>query len=391
MDSKTRVIHCGIDKDPFTGASSVPVYHASTFHRPDMDAPGAYSYVRGGNPTRAALEQAVAELEGGHAAFAFSSGMAAISSVFMIFAPGDHLVVTEDIYGGTFRALTTMFARWGLTTTFVDASRPECIEQAITPDTKAIYVETPSNPLLKITDLRAVAAIARKRGLLTIIDNTFCTPYLQRPIEFGYDIVLHSATKFLNGHSDVLAGLAVARTPETAERLYTVQNGFGAVLGVQDSWLLLRGMRTLAVRMDAAQANAAILAHSLAELPGVHQVYYPTLAGHPGRDIHLSQASGGGAVISFELKDKEAVKTFLRSVRLPFVGVSLGGVEGLLSYPAMMSHASMPAKERERLGISDALIRFSVGLESPADILDDFRQALEVCSSLAGKGGILLP
>ncbi len=391
MDNKTRVIHCGIDRDPFTGASSVPVYHASTFHQPDMDAPGAYHYIRSGNPTREALEQAVAELEGGHAAFAFSSGMAAISSAFMIFAPGDHLVVTEDIYGGTFRALKTMFARWGLTCTFVDFSRPECIEEAITPQTKAIYAETPSNPLLKITDLRAVAAIAKKNGLLTIIDNTFCTPYLQRPLEFGYDIVLHSGTKFLNGHSDVLAGLAVARTPEIAERLYNVQSGFGAVLGVQDCWLLLRGLRTLAVRMDAAQANAGVLARALTELPGVRRVYYPTLEGHPGRDIHLSQASGGGAMISFELEDSRTVKNFLRSVRLPFVGVSLGGVEALLSYPVMMSHASMPKEERDRLGISDSLIRFSVGLESPEDILADFRQALELCSSQVGSGDILLP
>ena len=376
MRSKTKVLHAGIDRDPFTGASSVPIYHGSTFHQPDVSALEHFHYTRSGNPTREALEKAVAELEGGVESFAFSSGVAAITAAFMIFKPGDHLVVAEDIYGGTLRLLRKVFSRWGLTVTYVDATDTSRIAAAVTPATVAIYVETPSNPMLTITDLAAVGAIARDKGVLAIIDNTFCTPYLQQPIRFGFDIVLHSATKFLNGHSDVLAGLAVARTKEIAKRLREIQTICGTVLGVQECWLLLRGLRTLAVRMDASQANAEVLATALQHLPGVTKVYYPTLPDHPGRDIHLRQASGGGAVISFELESGEQARSFLSKVTLPIVGVSLGGIESLLSYPATMSHAAVPEAERLRLGVTEGLIRFSVGLEDPEDILEDFTRAL---------------
>ena len=237
-------------------------------------------------------------------------------------------------------------------------------------------MESPSNPLLNITDLAAVGAIAREKGILAIIDNTFCTPYLQQPFRFGFDIILHSATKFLNGHSDVLAGLAVVRDKALGKRLKEVQISCGAVLGVHECWLLLRGLRTLAVRMEAAQANAELLARALQALPGVTKVYYPTLPGHPGRDIHLKQASGGGAVMSFELESGDLARAFLKRVTLPLVGISLGGVESLLSYPVTMSHATVPEEERLRHGITDGLIRFSVGLEDPQDLLEDFRQAL---------------
>lgn len=382
MDEATRIVHCGVDRDPFTGASSIPIYQASTFHQKDVESPGDFDYTRSGNPTRQALEKAAAELEGGAAAYAFASGMAAVTSVFMLFQPGDHIVATEDLYGGTARLLTKVFSRWGLQVTFVNATSVNAVERAITPKSRAVFVETPSNPLLKITDLKAVAALARDKGLLSIVDNTFCTPYLQKPIELGFDIVLHSATKFLNGHSDILAGLAIAKTDTLAEELRYIQNACGSVLGVQDSWLLLRGLRTLGVRMEAAQKNAGRLATEISRLPGVQQVFYPALPEHPGHAIHMAQAKGGGAVISFALKDGAMARKFLKHVQLPLVGVSLGGVESILSYPATMSHAAMPQSERLRLGITDAVVRLSAGLEAPEDIIEDFSQALWHCSKL---------
>lgn len=382
MDLQTRIIHAGVDRDPFTGASSVPMYLASTFAQETIDAHGEYDYTRSGNPTRGALEKAVAELEGGTAAFAFASGMAATSSVLLLFEPGDHLVVSEDVYGGTFRVLTQLFNRWGLTVTFVDTTRPERVREAITEKTRALFIETPSNPFLKITDLRSMVEIARERGLLTIADDTFATPYLQRPLELGFDIVVHSATKFLNGHSDVLAGLVVVRTGELAKRVKFVQNAFGAVLGVQDSWLLLRGMKTLGVRLEAEQRSAEIIANALTEMDGVARVYYPLLKNHPGRQIHQRQASGGGAVISFELESPAMARAFLGQVKLPLLAVSLGGVESILTYPLTMSHAAMPQAERELRGITGALVRLSVGLESTADLLADLKQALASARAL---------
>ena len=377
MELATRIVHAGVDRDPATGASSVPLYQASTYSQADPEHPGAYDYVRSGNPTRAALEKALAELEGGAAALAFASGMAAVSSALLLFRPGDHLVVGMDIYGGTYRVLTRLFSRWGLKASFVDTTDPAGVKSAITPETKAIWVETPSNPLLKITDLAAVAALARAHGLLAIADGTFTTPFLQRPLEHGFDLVVHSATKFLNGHSDVLAGAAVARSPELGQSLRFIQNAFGAVLGVQDSWLLMRGLKTLGARLAAEQATAHWLAERLRELPEVTRVHYPLLSDHPGREIHLRQASGGGAVLSFELADTAIARSFLRRLKLPLLAVSLGGVESIVTYPATMSHASMPAGERERRGITDRLVRMSVGLEAGADLLEDIRQALE--------------
>jgi cystathionine beta-lyase len=375
MDYATKIVHTGHETDPYTGASTVPIYQVSTF---DQNHPGdrRYEYGRGDNPTRHAVEKAVAALENGAAGHAFASGMAAISSVLLLFRPGDHLVVCEDVYGGTYRVLTTLFARWGLEVTFADFSDPERVRAALRPTTRGLFAETPSNPILKITDLEAVAAIARERGIPAIIDNTFMTPYLQRPLDHGFDIAIHSATKFLGGHSDLIAGLVVSRESSWGERVGVVQRSFGAILGPQDSFLLHRGLKTLAARMDAQQRSAEAIAGSLGALPGVTRVLYPTLPGHPGRDVHRRQASGGGAVISFELEDGRAAQRLLRRVTLPLVAVSLGGVESILSYPATMSHAAMPPEERHRRGISDGLVRLSVGLESPGDLLADLERAL---------------
>jgi cystathionine beta-lyase len=288
------------------------------------------------------------------------------------------LVVCEDVYGGTFRVLSTLFKGWGLEASFVDATDLAAIAQAIRPETKAIYLETPSNPLIKITDLRGAVALAREKGLLTIVDNTFMTPYLQRPLELGCDIVLHSGTKFLNGHSDVLCGFAVTGDPELGQRLRFIQNAFGAVLGPQDSWLVLRGLKTLKVRMEESQASAKLIVSWLTEQKAVAKVYYPGLAGHPGYQTHLTQASGPGAVLSFELVDYDTTRRLLEGVKLAAFAVSLGGVESILSYPAKMSHAAMPAAEREARGIKDTLVRLSVGLEDGEDLIADMDRVLNV-------------
>lgn len=376
MDYKTKILHSGKETCPYTGASSIPIYQASTFAQEDPVNFGQYKYGRSSNPTREALEHTMAAMESGSHAFAFASGMAAISSVFLLFKPGDHIVVTEDVYGGTYRVLNEVFTRWNLRYTFVDLTDEEKLRAAVRPETKAIFVETPSNPILRITGLSAIAQFAKDRGLLTIIDNTFMSPYLQRPIELGFDIVIHSATKFLGGHSDVIAGVAVTSGEELIDSLRQIQTGFGAILGPMDSWLLLRGIKTLAVRMDAQQRSAEKIANRLVSQPDVTRVYYPTLEGHPGRDIHMRQAGGGGAIVSFELPDAEKARRFLKAVKLPIVAISLGGVDSILSYPASMSHAAMSAGERSARGISDALVRLSVGLEDVDDLIADLNQAL---------------
>lgn len=378
MRFATELLHGPLDRDATTGAVSPPIYQTSTFAQPSFDAFGKYDYSRSGNPTRDALEDAIARLEGGNHGFAFATGMAAICSALMIFKPGDHLVVCEDVYGGAFRALTKLFGPWGLEVTFVDATTAENFAAAIRPETVAFYLETPSNPLLKIMDLRAVAAIAKAHGLLTLVDNTFMTPYLQRPLELGCDIVLHSGTKFLNGHSDVVCGLAVVARDDLAKRLRFVQNGFGAVLGPQDCWLTLRGIRTLKVRMDASQQSAIALAGWLDSHPRVTKVHYPGLPDHPGAAIHAAQADGPGSVISFELDSLDLTRKLLEGAHLAAFAVSLGGVESIISYPAKMSHAAMPPAERAARGISDTLIRFSVGLEDLADLQEEISRLIGV-------------
>ena len=376
MKFATRLIHGSHAVDPATGALSLPVYQTSTFAQKSVDQFGKYDYARSGNPTREALEEAIADLEGGSQAFAFGSGMAAISSTLMLFAPGDHLVVCEDVYGGAFRVLTKLFGQWGLSVTFVDATRLEAIEAAIRPETKAIYLETPSNPLLKITDIRGAAAIARSHGLLTLVDNTFMTPYLQRPLELGCDIVMHSGTKFLNGHSDVVCGFAVAKDEQLAHRLGFIQNAFGAILGPQDCWLTLRGLKTLKVRMEESQRSALKVAAFLDGCPKVKRVYYPGLSTHPGNAVHSGQADGPGAVLSFELESFELTKRLLEGIELAAFAVSLGGVESILSYPARMSHAAMSPADRAERGISDTLVRLSIGLEDPDDLISDLARVI---------------
>ena len=376
MKFGTKLIHNGNEIDKHTGALSIPIYQVSTYHQSDIDKTQEFDYSRSGNPTRKALEETVSLLEGGDRGFAFSSGMAATSSVLSIFSAGDHIIICEDVYGGTYRISTTLFKRFNIEVTFVDASDLNAIKQSIKTNTKAIFLETPSNPLLKITDLRSVTAIAKEYKLLTIVDNTFMSPYLQRPIEFGADIVIHSATKFIGGHSDVVAGLAVVKGQELARRIYSVQNGFGAVLGPQDCWLLLRGIKTLKVRMDYQQENARKMAEWLNKHIKVQEVFYPGLESHKDRTVHLSQADGAGAVLSFKTNDVETARHFMKNVSLAAVAVSLGGVETIVSYPAGMSHASMPKSERDRLGIADSLIRISAGLEDAEDMIADFERAL---------------
>jgi cysteine-S-conjugate beta-lyase len=376
-DFATRLIHFGAEIDPQTGASSVPLYQASTFHHFSLDNPPEYDYTRSGNPTRQALEDYIAMLEGGTRGFAFSSGMAAISATFMLLSAGDHVICTEDVYGGTYRLLSTIMNRMNIETTFVDMTQIEAVKAAWKPNTKAVFVETPSNPTLKITDITELTEWAKGLDLLTMLDNTFMTPYHQRPIELGIDIVLHSATKFLGGHSDLLAGLAVVNSDSLGIRLKQIQNGLGNVLGVQDSWLLIRGMKTLQARMDFSEKSARILAEWLDKHPAITQVFYPGLLNHPGRTIHEKQSLGYGAVVSFDTGSEENAKRVLARVKIPLVAVSLGAVESILSYPAMMSHAAMPREVRQQRGITDGLLRYSVGLEHIDDILSDLAQAFE--------------
>ncbi|MFC4775632.1 trans-sulfuration enzyme family protein [Paenibacillus sp. GCM10023252] len=372
----TKLIHFGAEIDEQTGASSVPIYQASTFHHHDIFNPPEYDYSRSGNPTRQALEDYITLLEGGDRGFAFASGMAAISTTFLLLSAGDHVIVTEDVYGGTYRLLTSILDRLGIESTFVDMTEFEQVKAALKPNTKAVFMETPSNPTLKITDIAQTTAWAKGHGLLTMLDNTFMTPYHQRPIELGVDIVLHSATKFLGGHSDVLAGLAVTANESLGRRLKQLQNGMGTVLSPQESWLLMRGMKTLGARMEHSEKSARKLAEWLSNHPEVEKVYYPGLQDHPGRAIHEKQSAGYGAVVSFDVGSGERAKSMLSRVKIPLVAVSLGAVESILSYPAMMSHAAMPKEVRHERGITDGLVRYSVGLEDIDDLLHDLDASL---------------
>ncbi|WP_326512204.1 trans-sulfuration enzyme family protein [Clostridium intestinale] len=378
MKFGTKLIHNGNEIDEETGALSIPIYQASTYHQRDIDSFGKYDYSRSGNPTREALENTIAQLENGCSGFAFSSGMAATSSVLSIFSAGDHIIICEDVYGGTYRITTKVLSRFNIEFTFVDASNLDNIKAAVRENTKAIFLETPSNPLLKITDLKGAIEIAKSNELIVIVDNTFMSPYLQKPLDLGADIVVHSATKFIGGHSDVVGGLAVAKTEDLANRIYAIQNSFGAILGPQDCWLLLRGLKTLKVRLDVHQQTAEKLSSWLLKREEVETVYYPSLEGHPGREIHLAQASGGGAVLSFRLKSLDVTKYFLNNIENAAFAVSLGGVETIVSYPAKMSHAAIPREEREKLGVTDTLIRVSVGLEEFEDLIESFDKALNI-------------
>jgi len=373
MKFGSKLIHNGNEIDKATGALSIPIYQTSTYHQADIDNGQEYDYSRSANPTRKALENTIAKLENGDKGFA----LAAIASVLAIFSAKDHVIICEDVYGGTYRISSKFFNRFDVEITFVNAADLEEITKNIKKNTKALFLESPSNPLLKITDLQACADIAREHNLLLILDNTFMSPYLQRPLDLGFDIVVHSATKFIGGHSDVVGGLIVVKGNELAKRVYAVQNGFGAILGPQDSWLLLRGLKTLKVRLDYQQRNAQKLAEWLDNHEKIETVYYPGLPSHKGREIHFRQADGAGAVLSFKTKETQMAAQFMKKVKLAAVAVSLGGVETIVSYPVKMSHAAIPKEERERLGITDNLIRVSLGLEDIEDLIEDFNNALK--------------
>ncbi|KZZ83670.1 MULTISPECIES: cystathionine beta-lyase [Bacillaceae] len=375
---QTKLLHNSHKTDKETGGVSVPVHLSSTFHQSDFDQFGKYDYARSGNPTREVLEKAIADLEGGTRGFAFSSGMSAISTAFLLLSKGDHVLVTEDVYGGTYRMVTEVLSRFGIEYTFVDMTDLHNVASKIRPNTKVIYLETPSNPLLKITDIQGIVKLAKANNCLTFLDNTFLTPALQRPLNLGVDVVLHSATKFLAGHSDVVAGLAAVNDEELGNQLYKLQNSFGAILGAQDSWLVLRGLKTLHVRLKQSTESALKLAAFLSRHPAVEEVYYPGLSFHPGCSVQRYQADGPGAVLSFRLSDEDAVRKLVQNVQLPVFAVSLGAVETILSYPAKMSHAAMPREERYARGITDGLLRVSVGLEKAEDLIQDFGSALDL-------------
>lgn len=373
----TLLIHGGMDGDPATGAVNVPIYQTSTFKQKGLgELTGGYEYSRSGNPTRAAVEALARDLEGGVAGFAFASGMAAISTVLALFKSGDKLLLSGNVYGGTFRVLDRVFKNFGITYEMIDTTDLVACEQAITPDVKAFYVESPANPLLTVTDIAAIATIAQKHSLLTIVDNTFMTPYLQRPLALGADIVIHSATKYLGGHSDLIAGLVVVKDASLAERVGYLQNALGPVLDPFDSFLLIRGMRTLAVRMERHCANALTLAQDLSSSAEIAKVYYPGLPSFPGADIQARQAKSGGAMISFVLASGHDQRVFFKSLHMIALAESLGGVESLVCHPATMTHAALPREVRERIGITDSLIRLSVGIEDVADIRADLFQAI---------------
>ncbi|PLR72717.1 bifunctional cystathionine gamma-lyase/homocysteine desulfhydrase [Bacillus sp. UMB0728] len=377
MKRKTKLIHGGIAGDPHTGAVNIPIYQVSTYKQEGVGGHKGFEYSRTGNPTRHALEELIKDLEGGAAGFAFGSGMAAITAVMMLFDSGDHVIMTDDVYGGTYRVMSKVLNRFGIESSFVDTSNLDNIEAEIKPNTKAVYLETPTNPLLKITDIEGAAAAAKKHGLLTIVDNTFSTPYWQTPISLGADIVLHSATKYIGGHSDVVAGLVVVNSSKLAEDLHFVQNSTGGVLGPQDSWLLMRGIKTLGVRMEETEENTKAIVEFLQNHPSVSKVYYPGIESHPNHEVAKKQAQGFGGMVSFDVGSEENADRLLSKVKYFTLAESLGAVESLISVPARMTHASIPPERRAELGITDGLVRISVGLEDSEDLIEDLKNALE--------------
>jgi cystathionine beta-lyase len=373
---ESALIHGGIYGDERTGAVSTPVYLTSTYAQGALGKEPDWEYSRTGNPTRAALEALIAELEGGVAGFAFASGMAAITAVLSLFSVGDKILLSSNVYGGTYRVLDRVFGNFGLKYEFVPRDAPEAFEAALTEDVKAILIESPANPLLSVTDIRALAAAAKRRGVLLIVDNTFMTPYLQRPIELGADIALHSATKYLGGHSDLIAGLVVVNTPDLAERLHFVQNATGGILQPFDSFLLIRSIKTLGIRMDRHVENAEKIAVYLRDHKDVERLYYPGLPGAGDCEIQRRQAKNGGAMIAFELAETCDVRAFFSALALIDLAESLGGVESLVCHPATMTHASMPAELRAKVGIGDTLVRLSVGIEHAEDLIADLDRAI---------------
>ena len=376
---ETALIHGGSTTDETTGAVNVPIYLTSTFKQDGLgQRRQGWEYARTGNPTRAALESLIAELDGGLAGFAFASGLAAIDTVLHLFSTGDRILLSSNVYGGTFRLLDQVASHVGITYSIVDTSNVEAFEQSIPADARGIIVESPANPLLTVTNLRAISAAAHRKGLTVIVDNTFMTPYLQQPLKLGADIVVYSATKYLAGHSDLVAGLAVVSTEEQRERIAFLQNSIGAVLPPFDSYLLIRGIKTLGVRMDRHVDNASRIALWLHSHPAVKHVYYPGLKSDPGYETNRSQARNGGVMLSFELTDNRDIRRFFSSLRLVTLAESLGGVESLVCHPASMTHASIPREIRLKVGITDGLIRLSTGIENVDDIIADLDNAINL-------------
>jgi cystathionine gamma-synthase/cystathionine beta-lyase len=373
---ETILAQAGSRWDERTGAVSVPIYQTATFRHPALGQSTGFDYSRSGNPTRAALEETLAALDGGARGLAFASGLAAISCLLHLLAPGDRVLVTEDLYGGTLRLLRDVYGALGLTFTTVDTADTAAVERAWTPDVKLLLVETPTNPMLKIADLSALAQLAHARGALLAVDNTFLTAALQRPLALGADVAVYSASKYLSGHNDVVAGALVAASPEVGQRLAFFQNAVGAVLGPQDSWLALRGMKTLSVRLERQQQTALAVARFLSNHPHVARVHYPGLPDHPGHEVLKRQSDGFGAMVSFDVDDPARVPRLLERVNVWLFAESLGGVESLVTFPAVQTHADIPRDERDRLGISHTLLRLSVGLEHADDLTADLDQAL---------------
>lgn len=379
MQFETRCVHTGVDKDSAYLSATTPIYPTSTFRWDDLKTNRGFDYTRSGNPTRRALEENLAALEGGIDCRATCTGMSAIVATMHLFQPGDHIITGHDIYGGTYRLFDAVYRQMGLTFSFVRMGDPENVRKAATPKTKAVWIETPSNPLLNLVDIQAVCQVAKERGLITLADNTFLSPYLQRPFDFGVDIVVHSTTKYLNGHSDVVGGCVITRHQEHAEKIGYIVNAMGLACSPFDAWLVLRGVKTLAPRMEAHQRSAAALAKYLQNHPQVERVYYPGLPEHPQHELAKRQQRGFGAMLSIDVKGgRPKVEKILSRLKLFQLAESLGGIESLIEYPDTMSHASMTEAARREAGITEKTLRISVGIEHPDDLIADFRQALDV-------------
>jgi cystathionine beta-lyase/cystathionine gamma-synthase len=376
MGFSTDAIHVGQEPDPSTGSIVAPIYQTSTYVLEEVGKDKGYDYARTNHPNRKALERTIAKLEGGQAAYVFSSGMAAIDSVFRLLRPGDHVILSQAVYGGVFRLTTKLLVDFGLEFSFVDTSRTDKVKEAVKANTRMLYVETPTNPTMIVTDIAAAANLARERNLTLVVDNTFLSPYLQQPIALGAHIVVHSMTKYLNGHSDCTGGAAILTRAEDAERIYFIQRSAGAGLSPMDCFLVSRGVKTLAVRMERHNSNGAAVAKFLESHRKVKRVIYPGLASHPQHEIAKRQQRGFGAMISFDLGSLEAAKTLLKHVRICSLAESLGGVETLISHPALMTHASIPPELQREIGITEGMVRISVGIEDVEDLIADLDQAL---------------
>ncbi len=377
MKFDTKVIHAGIDPDPATGAIMTPIFQTSTYVQRTPGDHDGYEYARTQNPTRSVLETNLAALENGSAAVCFGSGLAAMDAVLKLLNPGDEILATDDLYGGSYRLITKIYERFGLKVQFIDMSDPSAVAEKITEHTKLLWIETPTNPMLKLVDIEAICKVAKEKGVRTCVDNTFASPYLQTPLDLGADLVLHSATKYLGGHSDVVLGAVVAKTQELADQLYFIQNASGAVPGPQDCFLVLRGIKTLHLRVERACKNAKKIAKYLVMHPKVANVYWPGFKDHPGYEIAKKQMRHFGGMVSFDMLEDtmEVANKVLSSTVLFSLAESLGGVESLIGHPATMTHASIPRPERLKVGLTDSLIRLSVGIEDVDDLLEDLEQA----------------